>query len=75
MKRKLSKNILRKRDCVIKFKVEISVWWLLIILLIPAVAYADLVLFGKQTFFKYLIVNYIELLFIFIGYIIGINKK
>lgn len=60
---------------IAEFTIRIS-WWLLIgIILILAMAYFDFTRIGKATFFDYVAVCFMELLFVFIGFIIGINTK
>ena len=66
---------------VISFNVSLPVWLLIFIALLPLIAYADRVMSTWSNmgytlgFGYYMAVTALELFFIWMGYLLGVNRK
>jgi len=56
-----------------EFKISIPTWLVAFIILLPLLAYADVVLFGKVSFFDYLVVCALELFLMYLGFMMASN--
>lgn len=67
-KKKIAKFIVRD---LIKFKLTIPVWFLAGILLLPLIAYTDLILFEGAGFLTYLLASFLEIWLVYVGFSIS----
>jgi len=59
---------------LIEFKLVLPNWLIIITFFMPFIAYADLCMFGKRTFWGYLGISFFELLLVYIGFTIANTK-
>ena len=59
---------------LIKFEVKLPIFIFLFILLLPFIAYGDLILFGHRNFLGYVSVSGLELLLVYIGFSLANSK-
>ena len=65
----------------IEVKVKLPIWFLILIILLPVIAYADTVMNSWSKigytfgFGYYVVVSALELFFLWAGYLIGVNRK
>jgi len=60
---------------LITFDITIPVWLIILLIILPITAYADVVFIGAANFGGYLLVCFIELYLIYMGYLWGFNTK
>lgn len=56
---------------LLEFKIKIPIWLFGFIVLLPLIAYGDLVIFGARTFWGYLGICALELFILFLGFSIA----
>ena len=56
---------------LLEFKIAIPIWLVVIIVLLPIIAYADLVMFKQHSFLGYISICALELFFVYIGFLIA----
>jgi hypothetical protein len=56
---------------LLEFKLKLPVWVILFMLLLPLIAYLDLVWIGKYNFFDYLGICAIEIFLVYLGFSIA----
>ena len=60
---------------IIEFKLKLPNWLIGLIVLVPLMAFGDIFWLGRKTFIAYVWMCYMELLLVFIGFLIGINME
>lgn len=56
---------------VVTFKVYVPVWFLLMVALLPVIAYGDLTLIGRTNFWGYLLISALEVFLLYLGFLIS----
>ncbi len=59
----------------IAVKIKIPYWLIGIIILLPLIAYFDVTVMGKTTFWSYLGISAIELFLMYLGFLVASNIK
>ena len=60
---------------VIAIKIKIPYWFIGFIILLPLIAYFDVTVIGRTTFWSYLGISAIELFLVYLGFLMASNIK
>ena len=60
---------------LLEFRVRLPLWVVIYVVLLPVIAYGDVVMFGKHDFWGYVGVSSVEIFLVYLGFSIAYYTK